>query len=252
MSCQILTCYDPITQNDLKELIALLKEEKCLYLCNPQNNISILKIVLYGLPIHILNRPLNMKTITLANEQERVLQGDFTCLEEGVRQYIFKHCLYYETIVQKRVSEKRMRHILSVAQLCQVIAKAHGYDAHKAYLAGLLHDIDKEQDTHKVMQKHFCHLLKTPQAIHHSYTATIFLKEKLCIDDEEILDAIYHHSDGESSQPLAKILFVADKLDPLRGYPVDKQIELCLRDLDAGFKLVKQEQEVYLNKKGIA
>ena len=37
-----------------------------------------------------------------------------------------------------------------------------------------------------------------------------------------------------------KILFIADKLDPSRGYDSSEQIELCKMNLDLGFKRVKK------------
>ena len=57
------------------------------------------------------------------------------------------------------------------------------------------------------------------------------------IEDPIILKAIEDHTTASVDISLiGKCLYVADKLDPLRGYDSSKQIELCKKDINAGFR----------------
>ena len=46
------------------------------------------------------------------------------------------------------------------------------------------------------------------------------------------------------------IIFCADKLDPLRGYPVKDSIACVKQDLAKGFEMVQEENRKYLKGKG--
>ena len=65
------------------------------------------------------------------------------------------------------------------------------------------------------------------------------------IEDRKILDAIRQHTLGDCTGPLSKILYIADKIEPTRGYDVSKETELAMKDLDAAFALVYREAEEY-------
>ena len=47
---------------------------------------------------------------------------------------------------------------------------------------------------------------------------------------------------------LAKLVYVSDKLDPLRPYDTTPFINECIKDLDIGFIKVLEENLKYLNK----
>lgn len=53
---------------------------------------------------------------------------------------------------------------------------------------------------------------------------------------------------GRNRTDYDRILFVADKLDPSRGYDSSKEIAVCRKDLKIGYELVKKQQEEYLEK----
>ena len=67
----------------------------------------------------------------------------------------------------------------------------------------------------------------------------------------EILEAVREHTSGKGKGALAKIIYIADKIDPGRGYDIRRQKEVCLRDLDEGFALIRKEQQEYLRKEGV-
>ena len=63
-----------------------------------------------------------------------------------------------------------------------------------------------------------------------------------------MLNAIYHHSDGESEDILAKILYIADKREPLRKLN-DGILEASIADLEEGYALLRKNVERYLEEK---
>ena len=50
----------------------------------------------------------------------------------------------YDAIIKSRLSEKRYIHSVNVAKEAVRLAKKYGADVEKAYIAGILHDICKE------------------------------------------------------------------------------------------------------------
>ena len=93
------------------------------------------------------------------------------------------------------------------------------------------------------------HMNEAP-AVWHGYIGADFVKRQLYVRDKDVISAIYHHVLGDGKSSYDKILFIADKLDPSRGYDSSEQIELCKKNLDLGFKRVKKEQQEYLRKEG--
>ena len=87
--------------------------------------------------------------------------------------------------------------------------------------------------------------MECPEPILHSYSAKYFIKEKLNYYDDEVLEAIYHHTDGLSNGKLSKILYIADKREPLRG--LDPHIlNLAYTDLNKAFIELKEDVKEYL------
>lgn len=173
-----------------------------------------------------------------------------------VLDYIAKHKLYYYSILKNYISEKRMAHSFSVANLSYQIATANNKDAHKAYLAGLIHDIAKgidESEEDSMMKKYFPEYKdKIGKWGYHQFLSTIIAKNILKIDDDEILEAIKYHATGKSHMsPLAKIVYCADKLDPLRGWKSKDLIAACIKDYKSGFISVLKDNIKYFKEHNI-
>ena len=80
----------------------------------------------------------------------------------------------------------------------------------------------------------------------------MFPKRQLILknwDNKNISEAIYHHTIGDTDNKLAKILYIADKTEPLRGYDTEKEIEMSIKDLEKAFEIVKKEQREYIKLK---
>lgn len=172
-------------------------------------------------------------------------------LPDAVRQYILDQGLYLVNWVGHQVSAKRLAHSASVARLCKMMAKAHGLDEHKAWLAGLFHDVAKDMPVEE-QRKWVAAInpagLSEHHAIWHGYAGSEIVKRVYGIDDPVIQNAIFNHVKGTSYDPYAMIVFAADKLDPLRGYDSKPLIKACMLDLYNGFMLVKRENREFLDK----
>ena len=154
--------------------------------------------------------------------------------------------------LKKVLKRERYEHSLSVANLAKDLARIHHVNTKKAYLAGLLHDVTKyldQEEAQSYLKYYDQDKLARPEAIWHSYTAYYYLKEHLHLYDEEILRAIYHHSDGECKSKLAMIIYIADKREPLRKIE-DAILGLAYQDLNQAFVKLKEDVKEYVLKHG--
>ncbi|MEG0841175.1 MAG: nicotinate (nicotinamide) nucleotide adenylyltransferase [Erysipelotrichaceae bacterium] len=223
---------------DIDELYQLIQ-----FYVYPRNQIK--------MDAHPQLKQLALKEIDISSSQVR--KGDLTSLAYPTRSYIGEHYLYLESLVQSCMSEKRYQHSVSVAKLCVELAKCHKVDPQKAYVAGMLHDVCKEWPRDKAERFMKCwesDKCTTPMALWHADLASHHVERFYKIKDREILFAIAHHVIGSTKQKLAMILFIADKLDPSRGYDSSSEIEQSKKNLRAGYDLVKQQQQTFLKKEG--
>lgn len=183
--------------------------------------------------------------ITLDNEpvyasSSEIRQGHIEMLDPKVLHYISNHGLYLETMIMPYMKEKRWKHTCSVAKLAKDIAKANHLNTKQAYIAGMMHDIAKEMDekeAYQIMKEHFPEFISKPVPIWHQWLSRYVCEHEFLIDNPVILKAIEDHTTASIHiSPIGKCLYVADKLDPLRGYDSSKQIEICKKNIDKGFR----------------
>lgn len=175
-------------------------------------------------------------------------------LPKAVKRYMGQHYLYIESHVQQRMGEHRWNHSLSVAKLCKEIAHAHQLDEVVAWNMGIAHDVCKQLSKQKSeiwMKHHLPEHINEAVAIWHGYVGAKYTKNRLYVEDQRVISAIYHHVLGDGKSDYDIILYCADKLDPSRGYDSSKQIALCKKNLKLGFNRVKEEQYAYLCKEGV-
>lgn len=172
-------------------------------------------------------------------------------LPQGVLQYILDHELYVVNWVAAQVNPRRLAHSASVARLCRQLAQAHGLDPHRAWLMGLFHDVAKDMpraQLEKWIRATVPEALEEHPAIWHGYVGAQVVQRIYGIHDDCIANGIHNHVKGTSYDPYAMICFIADKLDPLRGYDSSGLIRACMHDLYNGFMLVKKENKAFLEK----
>lgn len=176
--------------------------------------------------------------------------GTFHNLSKASKAHIFNECYTdLEEIVADVLPQKRYEHSRSVADVAVRLAYRHHESIKKAWIAGILHDITKyldEKEHIAYFKSYDIDKLQRPKPMWHSYSAVYFIKEKLNLYDGDILNAIYHHTDGESNSILAKIIYIADKREPLREID-DDIIEMAQVDLHRAFIKLKHDVERYVN-----
>ncbi len=135
-----------------------------------------------------------------------------------------------EAIVRERLREKRAKHTFNCAHTAKELAARFGASGEDAYIAGLLHDITKEE-THENQLK-LCDkydiildslILNMPQLIH-AKTAAYVAKYEFEVSDE-IAKAIFYHTTGCAQMTmLDKCLWLADLIEPGRSFPGIEEI----------------------------
>lgn len=181
-----------------------------------------------------------------------VRNGDWSQVSKPVRRIMIENGLYLQELLAHVMSERRRKHSQSVAEVAVMLAKAHGVDSHRAWMAGMLHDVAKEMDkkrAEEIMKVIHPDKMSMSPKIWHQWLAEDFLRHQLQITDYKICSAVRNHVLGIGKGKLDKILFIADKIDPLRGYDIQQQLSISLKDLNAGLKRIQDEQKTYLKEK---
>ncbi len=146
----------------------------------------------------------------------------------------------YEKLIRERLSKKRFTHSMNVAEACYDLAERFGADKKRCYLAGLLHDIMKEDTPERQKQMTVESGLRpdpaevdTP-ALWHAVAGAAYVRDRLGITDEEILTGIRFHTIGCAKMTaLEKIVYLGDMISSERSYKdVDRFRKICRGDLD--------------------
>jgi predicted HD superfamily hydrolase involved in NAD metabolism len=147
----------------------------------------------------------------------------------------------YKTFLEERLNPKRQIHSLNVAETARELAERNSYeDIEKAYAAGLLHDIcknDSEQSQLEMVRKseravNNVDLITPP--LYHAIAGAWYIEHKIGLRDEELLNAIRYHTEGRANMTLLdKIVFVADIVSVDRDFDdVEYYRDLAYRDLN--------------------
>ena len=183
---------------------------------------------------------IKMENTSIQASSTEIKKGNLSMLDADVLRYISSHGLYLDQMIESRMNPKRYQHSLSVAQLTKQFAEANNVDPLKAYIAGVMHDVAKDMDMKeatRLMKCYYPDYIQTARPIWHQWLSRYVCEHDFLIEDEDILKAIEDHTTGSTSMSkLGKCLYCADKLDPLRGYDSSKQIEVCMHDIDEGFR----------------
>lgn len=137
--------------------------------------------------------------------------------------------------------QSRLKHVLGVEKMALKLANEHHADSTKIQIAALLHDITKYIPT-----KEHVHIIKENyknsdeilngynKFIYHGFTAAVIARNKYDIKDQDILNAIIHHTVGKPAMTIyEKILFIADYTEENRTYPnCVKARKLLSQDID--------------------
>jgi predicted HD superfamily hydrolase involved in NAD metabolism len=127
------------------------------------------------------------------------------------------------TRLEREVTPEILAHVYETASLARRLARAHGIDPERAEIAALVHDVADGYSDGELLALAERYQIpislteaRVPKLLHGAVGAEI-LRHEWGIEDEEILEAVRSHISGaRNMSPLAKLLFVADKLEPGR------------------------------------
>jgi predicted HD superfamily hydrolase involved in NAD metabolism len=175
-----------------------------------------------------------------------------------------------EQQLKKRMTQKLFVHSLATAKQAKELAIHWHMGGEKAYLAGLLHDHAKMRFVEELVPLAVINnisidswLLNNPKLLHGPVGA-VLLASEWNILDKDIKEAISCHTIAtKNMSDFAKIIYLADKIEPNRNtYPaLDKIRALAYSDLDAAMAeainssimyLESKAKELYPNSKEIA
>lgn len=154
--------------------------------------------------------------------------------------------------------KSRYEHSVRVAQTAAFLCRQFGLDEQKGYFAGLAHDLCKEmnEDLLVSLSSHdgmpfLDEELKKPSLLH-GRAAAVKLAQDFGVEDKDVLQAVALHTlGGENMSDLAKIIYIADKVEPGRPQSTEKYREkLFALSLNRMCLKVLEENMEYLKKKG--
>lgn len=152
----------------------------------------------------------------------------------------------------------RFEHSVRVAQTAEYMCGIYGVDKTKGYVAGLAHDICKDlpdKDQLFLAEKDGLPISDAERnfpSLLHGRAAAVKLRDDFGVTDDEILEAVARHTLGACNLcPLAKIVYVADKIEPGRPQSTDSyRQKLFKMNLDKMTLAVLEENIEYLLSKG--
>lgn len=117
----------------------------------------------------------------------------------------------------------RFIHSRNVALHSADLAGRFGLDADSAYLAGITHDICKEFDDDSMTEYALKDggtlsvLERDKPSLLHGRAAAMLIQERFGINDKAVIEAVrLHTTGGPDMGPLAKIVYIADKIEAAR------------------------------------
>ena len=164
-----------------------------------------------------------------------------------------------KALLKENIPGKRYKHSLAVYETALKMAEVFQCDKEKVAIAALLHDCGREVATKDSVAWALDHGFTVDEIeaaqpiLLHSKIGTYFAKNKYGVDDEEIMDAIRYHTTGSSNMTdLAKIVFLADIIEPDRDYPgVEDLRKASFKNLDRAMLLAYASTTTYLFEQGL-
>ena len=145
-----------------------------------------------------------------------------------------------DILLKKSLKPGRYIHSVNTMKVAVELAEHYGEDIEKAKVAGLLHDCAKNFDDNET--KRYCiqnHIELSPIEemqlfLMHGAVGAVVARQKYCVDDTEVLNAIKYHTTGFAGMStMDKIIFLADYIEPGRTHgDVQEARSLAFVDLD--------------------
>jgi len=162
--------------------------------------------------------------------------------------------LRVETKIVTTLSPKRYAHCKSTGETAAMLSDRFGVDRRAGYLAGIAHDMCRElsfEEQEQLVDRYgaciaFLRGRPSLEALFsdteyrkkmiHGPAAACMLCHEFNVEEPDILEAVALHSIAdETMSDMAKIVYISDKLDPLRSRPQDADEKLHTLDLASLF-----------------
>jgi predicted HD superfamily hydrolase involved in NAD metabolism len=156
--------------------------------------------------------------------------------------------------VQTMMSVKRWTHTLGVVQLAGELAACYGLDVEQAKVAALLHDRARDWSPAQLLKKadDFAIVVTEvdrlqPELLHGPVAAALAPME-FSVSDPDAVEAIRWHTTGKPYMAdLAKVIYIADSLEPGRDYPGVTALRTQMKQgLDEAYLAVMDHTLTYL------
>ena len=135
-------------------------------------------------------------------------------------------CEEYHSYLRGKLSDGRYLHSVNVANRAKKLAKIYGANEQDAYIAGLLHDVSKEEKESEQLQKIQNYdiiigsdVLNSPN-LYHQIAGYITVVTEFKSLNQDILNAIRYHTSGRKNMSLLeKVVYISDLTSDDRDYP---------------------------------
>ena len=171
---------------------------------------------------------------------------------------------FFREAVSKTLSPVRAKHVLLTEKAAIELAIHYGADVQKASVGALLHDITKEKTVQEQLEicKKYGLVLSPLELIEtktiHQLTGFAVAKNEYLVYDEDILNAVKHHTTArENMSLLEKIIFIADYIEDSRDFKGVEEIrKAAFEDIDKAMllglsatmkKIIKKGRTLHLN-----
>jgi predicted HD superfamily hydrolase involved in NAD metabolism len=164
----------------------------------------------------------------------------------------------FEEYLRKNISDKRFAHLKRCAETAEILCRRNGLDEKKGAEAALLHDVARECSDEKILRLAgsrydlITEERDNPLLVHGKAAAAMIARD-LGIEDEDILEAAACHTTGcPEMGPIARVVFIADYIEPGRTHITEEFRKRVLEsDLAKGLLLVLDREISYLEGKGV-
>lgn len=163
-----------------------------------------------------------------------------------------------ERAVRLSLTTSRYLHARAVALFAADLCGRFGLEPEAGYLAGIAHDICKELPPARMRELALAdgsgqsELETAKPSLLHARAAAVLLRERYGVGDEAVLEAVRLHIAGDVGMgPLAKVVYIADKLEPSRmEVEGDRRVLARTDDLQTLFDRTLRDTIEYLRSRG--
>ena len=164
-----------------------------------------------------------------------------------------------QQLLEESLAPKRFKHSVNVYKAALELAVEHKLPVEKIAVSALLHDCGREVPTKESVAKADAlgiaidEVERSQPILLHAKLGVYYAREKYGVTDKEILDGILYHTTGAAGMSeLAKVVFLADMIEPGRDFPgVDELRRAARKNLDKAMLMAYSNTMRYLLDAGL-